>query len=300
MSGRRRPRTQKRRAGQPRTLRTRLVVASVVLIAVVCAVIGTVTTLALRSHLYEQLDGQLNEVAARASGSFRPPDQPKDTEAPDQGRKPKAVVLKDFVAKGPQPSGTIAAKVQNGSVTEAQIGKKTTDDNGVPQMKPESLSEAATQAVGSVAQDTKKHTVDIPGYGEYRVQYATGPNGTFYVAIPTTDVDNTLNTLILIEASVTAAALVAAGIAGTVIVGVATRPLRRVAVTATRVSNSPSTPARSTSANASPRPRPTRTPRSARSAPRSTGCWTTSTPPCTPASRARCGCGSSWPTPAMS
>ena len=55
MSGRRRPRTQKRRAGQPRTLRTRLVVASVVLIAVVCSVIGTVTTLALRSHLYDQL-----------------------------------------------------------------------------------------------------------------------------------------------------------------------------------------------------------------------------------------------------
>ncbi|MFD0003032.1 ATP-binding protein [Streptomyces sp. NPDC127178] len=239
MSGRRRPRTQKRRAGQPRTLRTRLVVASVVLIAVVCAVIGTVTTLALRSHLYEQLDGQLNEVAARASGSFRPPGQPKDSEGPDQERQPKAVVLDDFVAKGPQPSGTIAAKVQNGSVTEAQIGKKTTDDNGVPQMKPESLSEAATQAIGSVAQDTEKHTVDIPGYGAYRVQYATGPNGTFYVAIPTTDVDNTLNTLILIEASVTAAALVAAGIAGTVIVGVATRPLRRVAVTATRVSELP-------------------------------------------------------------
>ena len=60
MSGPGRPR--------PRTLRTRLVVASVTLIAVVCAVIGTVTALALRSHLYEQLDGQLREVAMRATG----------------------------------------------------------------------------------------------------------------------------------------------------------------------------------------------------------------------------------------
>lgn len=67
MSGRRRPR--------PRTLRTRLVVASVALIAVVCAVIGTVTTVALRSHLYEQLDGQVREVAARVSG-FGPPGEP--------------------------------------------------------------------------------------------------------------------------------------------------------------------------------------------------------------------------------
>ncbi|MGA5516976.1 hypothetical protein ACPCK2_12120 [Streptomyces pseudogriseolus] len=34
----------------------------------VCAVIGTVTALALRSHRYEQLDGQLREVAMRATG----------------------------------------------------------------------------------------------------------------------------------------------------------------------------------------------------------------------------------------
>ncbi|MFE5815825.1 ATP-binding protein [Streptomyces sp. NPDC056479] len=252
MSGRRRPRAQRRRGGpparaksrvgegQPRTLRTRLVVASVVLIAVVCAVIGTVTTLALRTHLYEQLDGQLSEVAARASGAFRPPDQPQDGAGHDQGKKePKEVILTDFVTKGPQPSGTIGAKVENGSVTEAKVGDKTRDDNGVPQMTAGALTEAATQALGAVAQDGKKHTVDIPGYGGYRVQYASGPNGTYYVAIPTTDVDNTLNTLVLIEASVTAAALVAAGIAGTVIVGVATRPLRRVATTATRVSELP-------------------------------------------------------------
>src|SRR3954468_22484797 len=70
MSGRRRPRGQQRagRAGKPRTLRTRLVVASVTLIAVVCAVIGTVTTLALRSHLYDQLDGKVQETAMRAAG----------------------------------------------------------------------------------------------------------------------------------------------------------------------------------------------------------------------------------------
>lgn len=73
MSGRRRPRAQKRagRAGKPRTLRTRLVVASVVLIAVICAVIGTVTTVALRSHLYDQLDGKLRETAGRAVGLGR-------------------------------------------------------------------------------------------------------------------------------------------------------------------------------------------------------------------------------------
>lgn len=66
MSGRRRPRKQGR-GRQPRTLRTRLVVSAVTLIAVVCAVIGTVTTFALRSHLYDQLDGKLRETAGRAA-----------------------------------------------------------------------------------------------------------------------------------------------------------------------------------------------------------------------------------------
>ncbi|MGQ5634532.1 MULTISPECIES: ATP-binding protein [unclassified Streptomyces] len=245
MSGRRRPgpqrrqKRQRRRPGQPRTLRTRLVVASVMLIAVVCAVIGTVTTLALRSHLYEQLNGQLNEVASRASGAFGPPgQQPRDGVLPD-GQKFKAhpTQLTDFVTKGPQPQGTVAAKVVNGVVTGAERGVKSTSDL---EMNPKSLTPAQRAALAAVPQeDGRQQTVDIPGVGEYRVEYRTGDNGSFYVAIPTSAVDNTINTLILVEISVTAAGLVAAGIAGYVLVGVATRPLRKVAATATRVSELP-------------------------------------------------------------
>ncbi|MGJ5754753.1 two-component system OmpR family sensor kinase [Streptomyces puniciscabiei] len=246
MSGRRRPgpqrrpqRRQKRRAGQPRTLRTRLVVASVVLIAVVCAVIGTVTTLALRSHLYDQLNGQLNEVASRASGAFGPPGrQPSGGILPD-GQKLKAhpTELSDFVTRGPQPQGTIAAKVENGVITDAERGVKSTSDL---EMSAKSLTRAQRAALAAVPQvDGKQQTVDIPGVGEYRVEYRTGDNGSFYVAVPTSGVDSTINTLILVEISVTAAGLVAAGIAGYVLVGVATRPLRKVAATATRVSELP-------------------------------------------------------------
>lgn len=299
MSGRRRPRKQGR-GRQPRTLRTRLVVASVVLIAVVCAVISTVTTLALRSHLYDQLDGQLNEVASRASGSFGPPGaQPKNgIGAPGgqrvQSRPPE---LEDFVTKGPQPPGTIAAKVVNGSITDARRGEKSTSDL---EMNAKTLTKAQLAALGSVSQDGKPHTVDIPGAGEYRVEYKTGDNGNYYVAVPTSDVNSTINTLILVEVSVTAAGLIAAGIAGSVLVGLALRPLRKVASTATRVSELPCTPVRSPSTSGCRSPRPTRTPRSARSAPRSTACSTTSTAPCTRASRARCAYGSSSRTRVMS
>ncbi|MFF8862033.1 ATP-binding protein [Streptomyces sp. NPDC015139] len=236
MSGRRRTRPQKRRAGQPRTLRTRLVVASVVLIAVVCAVIGTVTTLALRSHLYEQLNGQLNEVASRASGSFGPPGQrPRGGAVPGgQSFDKHPTKLTEFVTVGPQPQGTIAAKVENGVITDARRGVKSTSDL---QMNARTLTDAQLAALRSVPRvDGQQHTVAIPGEGRYRVEYRTGDNGSYYVAIPTSGVDNTIDTLVLVEVSVTAAGLVAAGIAGYVLVGVATRPLRRVAHTATRVS----------------------------------------------------------------
>lgn len=233
MSGRRRPRTQKKRLGKPRTLRARLVVASVVLIAVVCAVIGTVTTLALRSHLYEQLGTKVGEAAARAGGVGAPPGQ-QAKGAGNNGPGDTPSSLTDLVTKGPQ-QGSIAATVRNNTITDAKVGKKNSEFG----MDPESLSDEQIEALNSVSQDKKQHTVEIPGLGQYLVQYASGDKGSYYVGIPTAEVDNTLNTLIAVEASVTAAGLIAAGIAGTVIVGVATRPLRRVAATATRVSELP-------------------------------------------------------------
>ncbi|MEU2914086.1 HAMP domain-containing sensor histidine kinase [Streptomyces massasporeus] len=245
MSGRRRPRTQRQKQGrlrQPRTLRTRLVVSALALIAVVCAVIGTVTTIAMHSRLYEQLDGALSQVVGRAAGAG--PELPGGEQPEPQGepedRAPKVPDLSEFVTKGPQQMiGTIAAKVEGGAITEGMVSKPSEDDNGVTQAVPFALSKTQTAELNAVAKDGKAHTAAISGLGEYRVEYREGANGAYYVALPTTDVTDTLNTLILVEVSVTAAGLIAAGIAGTVIVGVATRPLRRVAATATRVSELP-------------------------------------------------------------
>ncbi|MER5908532.1 HAMP domain-containing sensor histidine kinase [Streptomyces mirabilis] len=241
MSGRRRPRKQGR-GRQPRTLRTRLVVSAVTLIAVVCAVIGTVTTFALRSHLYDQLDRQLGETAGRATGAG--PEKPGGGNPtgtiPDVGNfNDNANGPFTFLTRGPNQENTIAAVVKNGGVTDGVISKATTTTTtGQGPMVTNKLNQAQLAALGSVPK-TGKHTVEIPGLGEYRVKYQTGPRGSYYVAIPTKDVTNTTNTLILVEVSVTAAGLIAAGIAGSVLVGLALRPLRKVASTATRVSELP-------------------------------------------------------------
>jgi len=251
MSGRRRPRAQKKRAGKPRTLRTRLVVASVTLIAVVCAVIGTVTTIALQDHLYTQLDSKVDDAARRAvgnrldgklPGAGQNPGGKSGDSAPPKDTTAASAKAAKFVNQPPTQPTTIAAYVQNGKIVSAAIAEQKRDDNGVFQgMAAGTLNAAQKAAIASVAKDHKDHSVDVPGLGEYRVQYATSEDGSdsYYIALPTSEVTNTINTLILVEVSVTAAGLVAAAIAGYVLVGVATRPLRRVAATATRVSELP-------------------------------------------------------------
>ena len=236
MSGRRRQRTQQqvggRRTGKPRTLRTRLVVASLVLIAVVCAVIGTVTTLALRSHLYEQLDGQVKDSGKRLSAPMKPGGE--DDPEPTTDR------ITGFI-RGPAQPKTVAAEVgADGSLTRAALAKQASNDNGPFQRNSVvSLTDEQKAALAKVP-TRGLHTVDLPGLGEYRVQYVHGGDGgTYYVALPTESVTSTISTLIIVEVSVTGAGLVAAAIAGSVLIGVATRPLRRVAATATRVSELP-------------------------------------------------------------
>ncbi|WP_328340731.1 HAMP domain-containing sensor histidine kinase [Streptomyces violaceus] len=237
MSGWRRPRTQQRagkqaRAGKPRTLRTRLVVASVVLIAVVCAVIGTVTTLALRSHLYEQLNGQVEDVGKRLSGPMKPGGG-NDPDSKDR--------ITGFV-EGPAEPKTVAAEVgPDGRVTLAVFAKPSEENSPFKRNTAVALTDEQKAALAEVPTTHRMYTVDIPGLGEYRVQYVTevDGSGSYYAALPTESVDTTINTLILVEVSVTGAGLVAAVIAGSVLIGVATRPLRRVAATATRVSELP-------------------------------------------------------------
>ncbi|QES42553.1 two-component sensor histidine kinase [Streptomyces venezuelae] len=212
------------------TLRTRLVLSAVALIAVVCAVIGVVTTIALRSHLYEQLDGAVGGVAQRASG-------PAVAPGPGPGPRTRDDPL-DFVTHGPQEIGAVGAEVgRDGSVGRALVS--TEDDAGDTVPDATELDAAQLAALGGVPRDGQAHNVDLPGLGEYRVTYTSGHRGDFLVGLPTTEVRNTLSTLIVVEVCVTAAGLVAASLAGAAMVGVALRPLRRIASTATRVSELP-------------------------------------------------------------
>lgn len=213
---------------RPRSLRTRLVVAAVTLIALVCAVVGTVTAVALRSYLYEQLDTKLSAMAKRAAG---PP-------AGDGWKQPGGAMddpLRNFLGGPGQEIGTVAATLTPGGIGQAAVSEKSGDT----ETAVTALDAAQKSTLSSVPRDSAVHTVDLPGMGTYRVKYEHGVHGEFLVAVTTAYVDSTVRTLIVIELCVTGAGLTAAGIAGACMVGIALRPLHRVAATATRVSELP-------------------------------------------------------------
>ncbi|MCZ7459343.1 sensor histidine kinase [Streptomyces sp. WMMC940] len=212
------------------SLRTRLVVSAVVLIAVVAAVIGSVTTLALRTYLYGQKDEQLRGVALRAAGP--PPGA--------RGGGPRAPEPLRFVTGGGAPLGTVGAQVAaDGALGGGVVSTQQDSDELGPRVTDRVLTGAEKAALTAVPRDGRPHTVELPGLGGYRVEYRAGGNGAFLVGVPLAEVHSTLATLVVVEICVTAAGLVAAGLAGGALVGVALRPLRRVAATATRVSELP-------------------------------------------------------------
>ncbi|WP_405195314.1 sensor histidine kinase [Streptomyces anulatus] len=216
---------------RPWTLRTRLVVSAVSLIAVVAAVIGSVTAIAFHSYMYGKLDDQLHSVAERAQ---RPPGPGPVPEAL------RAAGPLGFVGGGGQPLGTFGALLgEDGDVTASKV----VEDSGLrAQESAKPLTGEQRSALEEAAPGTGEgaRSVDLPGLGGYRVEAATTTEGyTVLVGIPSAEVSGALTTLIVVEVCVTTAGLLAASIAGTVLVGIALRPLRRVAATATRVSELP-------------------------------------------------------------
>ncbi|XCW03241.1 HAMP domain-containing sensor histidine kinase [Streptomyces sp. HUAS MG47] len=206
----------------------------------VAAVIGTVTTIAFRSYLYDQADGRLREVAGRAAGP-----QPT-TLLPDPDRGGPAsfdgLRLKDpmgFLVGPGAPLGTVGAVLLDGELQTAAVSTEVADDTEGPRYKLRTLDEQQRAALAAVPRDDAPHTAELPGLGSYRVAYAVGVNGTYLVGTPLAEVDDALSTLIVVELSVTGAGLVAASLAGTVLVRIALRPLRRVAATATQVAELP-------------------------------------------------------------
>ncbi|MER5870106.1 HAMP domain-containing sensor histidine kinase [Streptomyces sp. NPDC002044] len=208
-------------------MRTRLVVSAVLLIAVVGAAIGTVTTLALRSYLVDQLDKQLRisvDMGTRGPGGAKAVREGGLGSVLGPGTPLGATGVRL------DSNGTVAGTARSVRVEDPELGNR------------ELLTPAQTAALVAVARTAGPGRADpvdlrLPGLGAYRVLSA--PDGSLVLGFPLHELDSTVETLIGVEVCVTLAGLIAASLAGQALVGVALRPLRRVAATATRVSELP-------------------------------------------------------------
>jgi len=214
--------------GRAWSLRFRLLVGQVVVLAIVCVGIGAVTELALYRYLVGQLDTELHDASHRSVRIFaEPPGRHHLRPFPRPGPGPV------FLDAPGQPVGIVAAVISPGEATEA--GYLTTAGSRA------GLSDTAKAQLGALPVNRPPVTRDLDGLGRYRVVAAPArQSGDIVITgLSMSNVDATMIRVLMIFAVVTVIAVAAAILAGIVIIRRALAPLRRVAQTATEVVDLP-------------------------------------------------------------
>ncbi|ORA20096.1 sensor histidine kinase [Mycobacterium arosiense] len=212
------------------SLRLRLLVGQVVVLAIVCVGITAATELALLHHLVAQLDGQLAGTSYRSALMYPEP--------PHSGWRHQHVYPRPgpgprFLDAPGQPAGMVAAVVSHGDTVDAGY---TTSSGDRAELSP-----TAQRQLSGIAGSRKPVTLNLDGLGRYRVVAAPSRNGgdVIVTGLSMANIDATLMRMLVIFGIVTIIALVAATTAGVIIIRRALAPLRRVAQTASKVAGLP-------------------------------------------------------------
>jgi len=138
-----------------RSLRTRLVALTLVLLAAAAVVIGLVTALAVRHSLISRLDADLASIS-NGPGRNRPPP--------------------DAIGDGPQgggPPDLITVSVIDGQVTDARVRTRGGSDRALP---PTDVPPMLALPPGA-----RPMTLDLPTLGQYRVVATTRLDGSVQI-----------------------------------------------------------------------------------------------------------------------
>ncbi len=256
------PSPSRTRVWSPRTwsLGLRLLATQVVLLAVVCASIGIATEFALQRFLMRQLDNQLLEAGRRSTAIFDfpppmmmlpgPPPGPALPGPPREGPPrdgppwegppgfPYRERLDPEYGPGPgflnapgQATRTVGAVVSPSGAIDAGV---ITSDGGRSQ-----VSSAAAATLARVRPTHTAETVELEGLGRYRVIALQSRRGgdTIVTGLPTAIVDDTLLWVVGMFCILAAIALLAAAIAGVLIIRRQLAPLSRVTAAARDVAS---------------------------------------------------------------
>ncbi|HEY1920210.1 MAG TPA: HAMP domain-containing sensor histidine kinase [Streptosporangiaceae bacterium] len=208
-----------------RTLRARLIVGLLALLAMACAVVGGATYFAANRFLLIQLDNQLKESASLYYQACLKNGPPQG--APGSAGPANAPPCGNYPGQAP---GTLNASRSNNLLTSANVAGYHCD-----------LTTTDKKALNSVSTGGSPHTVLLSSMqGDYRAVAVQGPGDqTLITAMPMASMQATLHGVELTELGVFAGVLLLAGVLGTGLVSMSLRPLRRVTATATRVTQLP-------------------------------------------------------------
>jgi two-component system OmpR family sensor kinase len=206
-----------------RSLRGQLITGLVTLLALACAGVGLVSYIVISHTLLNQLDYELQAAGGRYASCI----EEKHHEGP---LPPKGAAPTNCNKTPGLNAGTFGARVKDGEVT----------DQGIIDGQSH-LSAADRATLVKMPPDGRYYTMDLESlHGDYRLTAIKGLDGDVLITgLPLAPMETTLHKVEIAELAAFLAALVLAGFIGMGFVRLSLRPLRRVAATATRVTQLP-------------------------------------------------------------
>lgn len=227
------------------TLRRRLLATVLGLLAVVATVMGVASTLALRASLVAQMDDRLRSASQRAvhaperstSGTSGTTGTGSAAAAPGTSPTPSATTPPSGDTRPPwfegpgQEVGTANLVVSGGVTRAGYIGADGTYHH---------LDTGQHATLLALPTDGVVRPVDLGALGGYRaVAVRTETGATVVTALPTSELEATVERYVVVEVLVAIVGLTLAAVGANVLLRRELRPLIRVAATATRVSELP-------------------------------------------------------------
>jgi two-component system OmpR family sensor kinase len=217
-----------------RTLRGRLVAGLLATLTLACAAVGLLTYTHLHGVLVGQLDGELAQASQRYSQCMQ---------GPPMGGAANGAATEAGSPYGANPCANLQIA---GAFSAMGISTVSTSDSAGHVTRPYmanrgacKLTAAEKAQLSRLPVNGQPETVSLTGYGTYRLVASKSGDGAAISGLPLAPVNSTLRQVAIAEVVVFAIALVLSGLIGTAWVRVSLRPLRRVAATATRVTELP-------------------------------------------------------------
>ena len=206
------------------SLQTRLMTAVIGFVSLILIIVAIITSATLGKTMEDQLDQKLSTNAhevARWAQKFAATDATAPNVLSGQN-VPSMGLLLAVVSPITGASGVIVKSTPGDALTGTLQTLDTTQ-----------MSE-----IGTALSSTSVATVSITGLGSYRIMALNTPNGVIVVTgLPRDEIQNQLTQLLTVIALATIGGLILLALTTAVTIRVSLRPLRAVAMTATRVAN---------------------------------------------------------------